>query len=33
LVEFDGTSLSSGVYYYRLESKGYAVTRKMTLVK
>lgn len=30
---FDGTHLSSGVYYYKLESGGFIETRKMVLVK
>lgn len=32
-VTFDATSLTSGVYLYRLESDGYRMTQKMTLVK
>jgi hypothetical protein len=31
-VQFDGTGLSSGVYYCRLTSGGFAQTRKMLLV-
>lgn len=32
-VEFDGTNLSSGVYYYQLKSGGLVATRKMVLVR
>lgn len=32
-VEFDASSLSSGVYIYRLQSAGTVLTRKMTLIK
>jgi hypothetical protein len=32
-VTFDGGSLSSGIYYYRLETNGYVDTKKMILVK
>jgi hypothetical protein len=32
-VNFDGASLSSGVYVYRLTAAGQTITRKMTLVK
>lgn len=32
-VDFDGNSLSSGVYYYRLISENYSETKKMTLMK
>jgi hypothetical protein len=32
-IEFDGSALSSGVYFYKLDSKGNSITRKMTLVK
>ena len=32
-VEFDGSKLSSGVYYYRLETAGLIETKKMILVK
>jgi hypothetical protein len=31
--EFNANTLSSGVYFYKLESKGYTVTRRMTMVK
>lgn len=30
---FDASSLSSGIYFYRLNSSGVQITRKMTLVK
>ncbi len=33
VVEFDGASLSSGVYFYRLEAEGYSKTNKMMLLK
>ena len=32
-VVFDGIDLASGVYFYRLESPGFAKTGKMLLVK
>ena len=32
-VNFDGSALSSGTYFYKLESNGFAVTKKMLLVK
>ncbi|MFA5404095.1 MAG: T9SS type A sorting domain-containing protein [Ignavibacteria bacterium] len=32
-VNFDGSSFSSGMYYYTLESNGFASTKKMLLVK
>ena len=32
-VDFDGASLSSGVYFYRLESNGFVSTKKMILIK
>lgn len=32
-VEFNAQNLSSGIYFYRLESNGFADTRKMILVK
>ncbi len=33
LVRFDGSSLASGVYFYKLQSNGLSQTRKMLLVK
>ena len=32
-VDFDGASLSSGVYFYRLETNGFVATKKMMLIK
>ena len=32
-VTFDGSSLSSGVYFYRLSAENYSETRKMMLIK
>ncbi|HRJ86483.1 MAG TPA: T9SS type A sorting domain-containing protein, partial [Ignavibacteria bacterium] len=32
-VDFDASNLSSGIYYYRLESNGLIKTNKMSLVK
>ena len=32
-VTFNGSDLSSGVYYYRLESKGFSQTKRMVLLK
>jgi len=32
-VEFDGSKLNSGVYYYTLETEGKSVTKKMILMK
>ena len=31
--DFDGTNLSSGIYYYKLESADYTETKKMVLIK
>ncbi len=33
VIEFDGASLPSGVYFYRLEAQGQQMTRKMVLLK
>ena len=32
-VDFDASSLSSGMYFYRIESQGFAQTKRMVLVK
>jgi carboxypeptidase T len=32
-VDFDGTNLSSGMYFYRMESGNFIDTKKMTLIK
>ncbi|HMQ69639.1 MAG TPA: T9SS type A sorting domain-containing protein, partial [Ignavibacteria bacterium] len=32
-VQFDGSSLSSGIYFYRLESNGQVQTKRMMMVK
>jgi hypothetical protein len=32
-VEFNGAGLTSGIYYYRLESNGFVQTKKMILLK
>ena len=32
-VMFDGSSLPSGIYYYRIEAAGYVQTNKMLLLK
>jgi hypothetical protein len=32
-VEFDATSLSSGVYIYQLKTSGYLETKKMILLR
>ena len=32
-VEFDGSNLTSGVYFYRLSAGEYSDTKKMMLVK
>jgi len=33
VVEFDGSNVSSGIYYYVLESNGFVLTKKMLLLK
>jgi carboxypeptidase T len=32
-VDFDGANLSSGIYFYRMESNNFVDTKKMTLIK
>jgi len=32
-VDFDGSGLSSGMYFYRLESEGFSATKKMIVIK
>jgi flagellar hook assembly protein FlgD len=32
-IEFDGSRLNSGVYYYTLETEGKSLTQKMVLMK
>jgi len=32
-IEFDASSLASGVYFYRLESGGYKESKKMLIIK
>ncbi len=32
-IEFNGSGLSSGVYFYKLETEGFAETKRMTLIK
>ena len=33
IVDFDGASLSSGVYFYKLESNGFTDVKRMMLIK
>ena len=33
IVEFDGTGLSSGIYYYKISSGSFEAVRKMVLIK
>lgn len=32
-VEFNGSNLSTGVYFYRVTTKGFLLTKKMLLIK
>ena len=32
-VQFNGSNLTSGIYFYKLQAAGQVITRKMTLVK
>jgi len=32
-VEFDGSNLASGIYFYKLESERFTQTKRMLLVK
>jgi hypothetical protein len=32
-IEFDGSDLSSGLYFYKITSGNYSETRKMILIK
>jgi hypothetical protein len=32
-VEFDGSNLSSGMYYYRIQTKGFEAVKRMLLIK
>jgi hypothetical protein len=32
-IQFDGSSLSSGIYFYKLQSAGKVILKKMTLIK
>lgn len=33
MLDFNASSLSSGVYFYRLDANGFTATNKMILVK
>jgi len=32
-VDFDGSGLSNGIYFYKLSAGEFSITRKMTLLK
>ena len=32
-LKFDGSNLSSGLYFYRIEAAGFIETKKMALIK
>jgi hypothetical protein len=32
-IEFDGSNLSSGIYFYKLETENFNEVRKMILIK
>jgi len=32
-IEFDGSHLSSGIYFYKLETENFSSTKKMMLIK
>jgi hypothetical protein len=32
-VQFDGSNLSSGIYFYKLRSEGKVISKKMALIK
>jgi hypothetical protein len=33
IIEFKGENLTSGVYFYKMETEGYVMTRKMMMIK
>lgn len=32
-IEFDGSNIASGIYFYKLETGSFALTKRMVLVK
>jgi hypothetical protein len=32
-VQFDGSNMSSGIYFYKLQSEGKVISKKMALIK